>query len=123
MNIDPNADRGFLEQTFGAETGRYSRIAVRSIFPLLVAHSLSLGWCVPAFYDWSGANQGHSPPIVGYAFQGFVIACAVSLLALPILPRLKRVDPVRNPLIQPFGFRIVPIILAVIMAGLIAYQT
>lgn len=85
------------------EATGFSRAVVRSLFPLLICSSLSFGWWVPAFYDWSGDNQSRSPAIVGYAFKGFAVACFLTIVALPLFPRLRRTDPVLNPLIWPCG--------------------
>lgn len=121
-NISSLADSSNPPQRVADETDRWMRIVVRSVFPMLVGHSLSMGWWIPWFYNWSGSDQSISPPIVEYVFGGLSVACAVSVLALPVLPKLQRVDPVRNPLIQPFGFRIVLIIVAAIVAGMFAYR-
>lgn len=117
-NDGSNREPGNHDQTVGKQVSDFSRTAVRSIFPLLVCASLSAGWWIPVLYNWSGANQSYSPPIVGYVFHGFLIATAASLLAIPLLPKVERVEPVRNPVIQPFGFRVIAIILLMMELGL-----
>lgn len=101
----------------GAEESALSRALVHSLFPLLICTSLSLGWWVPTFYNWSGDNQSRSPPIVGYVMNGFILACVLSIFSLPLLPKLDRIEPGRNPLIRPFGLRTGQIIAAAGVAG------
>jgi hypothetical protein len=119
-----NDDERTLQSPDGAgdETGQFSKTVVWSLFPLLVCASLSLGWWVPLFYDWSGANQSYEPPIVKYVFLGFLIVFAAAVLALPLLPRLNRVEPVRNPLVHLFGVRVGLILLAIAAAGCFFYR-
>ena len=105
-----------------ARTDGFWTTVVRCVFPLLVCASLSLGFQIPWFYDWSGAQQSHTPPIVGYVFAGFLIACCASLLALPLLPKLPHEDPIRNPLIQVFRYPQVAIIAAIIIVWPLFYS-
>ena len=100
----------------------FLRVFVHSLFPLMICASLSLGWWVPAFYDWSGDDQSRSPPIVGYVLTGFLIACLLSLVALPLLPKVERMDPVHSPLIRPFGFRGILFVVVAMTAGLLVFD-
>ncbi|MEO8270389.1 MAG: hypothetical protein ABI557_11765, partial [Aureliella sp.] len=56
------------------------------IYLLFIALSFIVGCSIPAFYDWSGADQSRSPPVLAYTALG-MLACGISLcLALPWLP-------------------------------------
>jgi hypothetical protein len=121
-DLDSSRNSGNRQQPLVAVTDGFLSTFVRGVFPLLVCVSLSLGFQVPLFYNWSGTQQSDAPPIVGYAFAGFLIACCVSLLVLPLLPELKREAPVCSPLIRPPRFVIAVIIPGMMIVGLVSYR-
>lgn len=51
-----------------------------------------VGCLVPAFYDWSGADQSRSPPVIGFTALGLLAAGAVLCLLLPWLPIAEKAD-------------------------------
>lgn len=85
-------------------------------FLFLVAVSLFVGGYIPAFYDWSGANQSRSAPVVNYLAIGLVASCLLVCITLPWLPLP---DPPRAE--QKFKwFRLIPWgVLAGIIAGIV----
>lgn len=53
---------------------------------IFIAVSFAIGCSIPAFYEWSGADQSRSPPILGYTALALMISGASVCLALPWLP-------------------------------------
>ena len=53
---------------------------------IFIVLSFAIGCSIPAFYEWSGADQSRSPPVLGYTALALVSLGASVCLALPWLP-------------------------------------
>ncbi|WP_147868628.1 hypothetical protein [Stieleria maiorica] len=56
------------------------------IAPLLMATSLLVGWFIPDFYDWSGADQSRPAPVIGWTALGMLVTSIGVWIALPWIP-------------------------------------
>lgn len=81
------------------------RMARFPFLPLMIAASLLIGWFVPDFYDWTGADQSRPSPVVGpialAIFVGGLIFCA----SLPWIPLDKHNDDADRQSRFRFGTR------------------
>lgn len=68
------------------ETMDSGRWLARLSFPLMIAASLLVGWFVPAFYDWTGADQSRPSPLVGRTALALTVGAVLLCVALPWLP-------------------------------------
>ncbi|MFK8114144.1 MAG: hypothetical protein AB8B91_18225 [Rubripirellula sp.] len=48
--------------------------------------SFAVGWWMPAFYDWTGADQSRSSPLIGYTALAMLAGVVATWIALPWLP-------------------------------------
>jgi hypothetical protein len=62
-------------------------------FLFLMAVSLFVGGYIPAFYDWSGADQSRPAPVMGYVAIELMVCCLLACIALPWLPLQKPLRP------------------------------
>ncbi len=93
------------------------------IFPFLVGLSLAVGWLIPAFYDWTGSDQGRPSPLVSQAAIGLILFGLIVCAALPWLPIAP--DSPANERIGTlrFGLRTILLMTAVIAMFLTAFIT
>ena len=57
-----------------------------TIYLLASAASFAVGLFIPAYYDWTGADQSRPSPVVAQTAVGFLLAAAIAWLSLPWLP-------------------------------------
>lgn len=55
-------------------------------FPALVLGCLAVGWMIPTFYDWSGADQSYSTPALDQMVWSLVSFGCLAWLVIPWLP-------------------------------------
>ena len=63
-----------------------NRLAKFPVFWILLVASFLIGRLIPAFYDWSGADQSRPSPIVNQVAIGLLVFAVAICLALPWLP-------------------------------------
>ena len=93
----------------------YTRPHLKSaVFALFAIVSLIVGCLIPSFYDWTGANQSRSTPIVGRTAIGILVAAALILFALPWFPVSadEREEPAPGG--RQFNMRVILIITTVV---------
>lgn len=69
------------------------------IFPLLIAVSFSVGWYIPAYYDWTGSDQSRPSPLIGQTALGLIVGGIIVCASLPWLP-LSTALPDADPAIR-----------------------
>lgn len=65
---------------------RASVPALPMAYLLLIVASLFASWSIPAYYDWTGADQSRPAPAASYTALGLILAATVAWLTLPWLP-------------------------------------
>ena len=68
-------------------------IPKRVVFPLLIVVSFSIGWNIPAFYDWTGSEQNRISPLVWQTGLLLIAGVTVGWAALPWIPVEHDVQP------------------------------
>ncbi|WP_182870743.1 hypothetical protein [Stieleria mannarensis] len=96
------------------------------VFPLLIGISLAVGWFIPDFYDWTGADQSRPAPVIGWTAFGLLLASVGVWLALPWLP--LRPDSRHGDRTGPTQFSLgalvgITAIAAVISAGIMTFPS
>lgn len=86
-------------------------------FLFLMACSLFVGGYIPAFYDWSGADQSRPAAVMAYVAIGLIVCCLLTCIALRWLP-------MPAPQVQPRfqWLRFVPWVVAVGLFAAVAWH-
>ncbi len=95
-------------------------LAKAVFFPILNMGSFLVGWMIPTFYDWSGADQSHSTPSADQAVYSLI---GFGVLAWLVIPWLPRKDASVDEEGKPFQFHLrvllaITSLVAISIAGL-----
>ncbi len=73
-------------------TNQSDEVVIRWLARTLALVAISTGWFIPEFYDWTGANQSRSAPVIGWIGLGILIADVLLFLLLIGLHFSRRVQ-------------------------------
>lgn len=83
--------------------------SVNFVLGTLIAASLVVGCLIPSFYEWTGSNQSHSPPIVS---QTGAALLGIAVVIWCLLPWMRWTDHQPPPVSSPSRYTIRTLLLA-----------
>lgn len=99
------------------------RLAKHSIFPLMIAASLVVGWQIPGFYDWTGSDQSRPSPLVPQTAVGLLLSGILACCFLPWLPIVYDPPATDRAVKAQFKIRTLLVITALAAVLLVAFRT
>lgn len=101
-----------------------SMLAKTLFFPMFVVGCFVVGWMMPTFYDWSGADQSHSTPAADLACWSLVGFGVLSWLVIPWLPMS---EPTIIAERKPFQFNLrrllaITTMIAIVIVGMTRFS-